>query len=70
MMYRKPRFLELLHEIREEMSRESDYDMELFAQKLVDGLKPADKAPIARPAASATARRHSTKPKARARRKL
>jgi hypothetical protein len=31
-MYRKPRFLEVLHAIREEMSREADYDMELFAE--------------------------------------
>ncbi len=31
-MYRKPRFLELLQEIREQMSRECDYDMDIFAQ--------------------------------------
>lgn len=33
-MYRKPKFLELLHEIREEMSREADYDVDLFAEML------------------------------------
>lgn len=33
-MYRKPRFLEVLHEIREEMSREADYDVDLFAEKV------------------------------------
>jgi hypothetical protein len=31
-MYRKPRFLEVLHDIREEMSRDADYDVELFAE--------------------------------------
>jgi len=31
-MYRRPRFLEELHAIREEMSRECDYDVDLFAE--------------------------------------
>lgn len=31
-MYRRPRFLEELHAIREEMARECDYDTELFAE--------------------------------------
>lgn len=31
-MYRKPKFLEVLHDIREEMSRDADYDVELFAE--------------------------------------
>lgn len=31
-MYRKPRFLEILHSIREEMSRDADYDVELFTE--------------------------------------
>ena len=31
-MYRRPKFLEVLHEIREEMSREADYDVDLFAE--------------------------------------
>ena len=31
-MYLRPRFLEELHAIREEMSRECDYDMDLFVQ--------------------------------------
>lgn len=29
-MYRRPKFLEVLHEIREEMSREADYDIDVF----------------------------------------
>jgi hypothetical protein len=33
-MYRRPKFLEVLHEIREEMSREADYDMDSFAEML------------------------------------
>ena len=40
-MYRRPRFLEVLHAIREEMSREADYDMELFAEMVRSGVRPA-----------------------------
>ena len=39
-MYRKPRFLEELHAIREEMSREADYDVELFAEMVRSGAHP------------------------------
>lgn len=35
-MYHRPHFLEELHAIREEMSRECDYDMDLFAEKVRD----------------------------------
>lgn len=38
-MYRRPKFLEILHEIREEMSREADYDMDLFAELARSGKK-------------------------------
>jgi hypothetical protein len=39
-MYRKPRFLEVLHAIREEMSREADYDVDLFAEMVRSGMPP------------------------------
>ena len=39
-MYRKPKFLEVLHAIREEMSREADYDLELFAEAVRSGARP------------------------------
>ena len=39
-MYRRPRFLEALHAIREEMSREVDYDVDLFAEMVRSGLRP------------------------------
>ena len=39
-MYRRPKFLELLHEIREEMSREADYDVEDFSAMVKSGEKP------------------------------
>ena len=39
-MYRKPKFLEELHAIREEMSREADYDIELFAEMVRSGRRP------------------------------
>jgi hypothetical protein len=36
-MYRRPKFLEMLHEIREEMSSEADYDVDLFAENVRSG---------------------------------
>ena len=39
-MYRKPRFLEELHMIREEMSREADYDVDLFTEMVRSGVRP------------------------------
>ena len=39
-MYRKPRFLEELHAIREEMSRECDYDIDLFVEMVRSGKRP------------------------------
>ncbi len=40
-MYRKPKFLEELHAIREEMSREADYDVVLFAEMTRTGQLPS-----------------------------
>jgi hypothetical protein len=40
-MYRRPRFLEELHAIREEMSRECDYDIDLFAEMVRNNRRPA-----------------------------
>ncbi len=31
-MYRRPRFLEVLDEVRQEMSREADFNVDLFAE--------------------------------------
>jgi hypothetical protein len=39
-MYRRPKFLEVLHNIREEMSREADYDVDLFAEMVRSGNRP------------------------------
>lgn len=36
-MYRRPKFLEILLEIRQEMSREADYDADLFAEMARSG---------------------------------
>lgn len=38
-LYRRPKFLEILHEIREEMSRDVDYDVDLFAETVRTGKK-------------------------------
>ncbi|REJ77906.1 MAG: hypothetical protein DWQ47_16230 [Acidobacteria bacterium] len=44
-MYRRPKFLEILLEVREQMSRDADYDVDLFAElvrsgKITDGHQP------------------------------
>ena len=36
-MYRRPKFLEILIEIREQMSRDSDFDADLFAEMVRSG---------------------------------
>ncbi|MFV0388595.1 MAG: hypothetical protein ACK5NT_07560 [Pyrinomonadaceae bacterium] len=36
-MYKRPKFLELLLEIREEMSRNADFDVDLFAENIRSG---------------------------------
>jgi hypothetical protein len=39
-MYRRPKFLTVLHKIRETMSREADYDVDLFAEMVRSGMRP------------------------------
>jgi hypothetical protein len=39
-MYRRPKFLTVLHKIRETMSREADYDVDLFAEMVRSGSRP------------------------------
>lgn len=39
-MYRKPKFLAVLHQIRETMSREADYDVDLFTEMVRTGTQP------------------------------
>ena len=71
-MYRRPRFLEVLHSIREEMSREADYDVDLFAEMVRSGNQPAHgpqrvirgfrtRAPRAESANGSTAKRRQRK---------
>jgi hypothetical protein len=40
-MYRRPKFLEVLLRIREEMAREADYDVEFFMEMVRSGIQPA-----------------------------
>ena len=40
-MYRRPKFLEVLLAIREEMAREADYDPDLFAEMVRADLQPS-----------------------------
>jgi hypothetical protein len=39
-MYCRPKFLTVLHKIRETMSREADYDVDLFAEMVRSGKRP------------------------------
>ena len=46
-MYRRPKFLEILLEVREQMSRDADFDVDLFAElvrsgKITEGHNPHD----------------------------
>lgn len=36
-MYRRPKFLEVLLEIRQEMAREADYDVDLYTEMVRSG---------------------------------
>ena len=40
-MYRRPKFLEVLLKIREEMAREADYDVDFFAEMVRSRIEPA-----------------------------
>ena len=40
-MYRRPKFLEVLLKIREEMAREADYDVDFFTEMIRSGIEPA-----------------------------
>ena len=40
-MYRRPKFLELLLKIREEMAREADHDVDFFVEMVRSGIQPA-----------------------------
>lgn len=42
-MYRRPKFLEVLIEIRQEMAREADYDADLFTEMIRAGSFSKDK---------------------------
>lgn len=40
-MYRRPKFLEVLLKIREEMAREADYDVDFFVEMVRNRMQPA-----------------------------
>ena len=42
-MYRRPKFLEILLEIRQEMAHEVDYDVDLFVEKARAGEHPTSR---------------------------
>lgn len=42
-IYRRPKFLEVLLDIRREMAREADYDVDLFVEMARSGKMPPDR---------------------------
>lgn len=46
-MYRRPKFLEKLLQIRREMALEADYDVDLFAELVRSGLRSNAERPAA-----------------------
>jgi hypothetical protein len=54
-MYRRSKFLEVLLEVRQQMARDADYDVDLFAEMIRSGsiskppAKAADGLEVARP---------------------
>lgn len=46
-MYRRPKFLEILLEIRQDMAHEADYDVDLFAEIARSGKRPPNVKPRA-----------------------
>ncbi len=48
-MYRRPKFLELLIEIRREMAHEADYDVDLFVENVRQGSPPQQPKSLADP---------------------
>ena len=42
-MYRRPKFLEVLLDIRQEMAREADYDVDLYAEIIRHGSRVTQK---------------------------
>ncbi|MCS6886075.1 MAG: hypothetical protein RMM17_12010 [Acidobacteriota bacterium] len=47
-MYRRPRFLEVLHSIREEMAKQCHYDVGLFAEMVKHGVIPTERVRVVR----------------------
>ncbi len=45
-MYRRPKFLEILLEIRRDMAHEADYDVDLFAEIARSGTRPPNVKPL------------------------
>jgi hypothetical protein len=51
-MYRRPKFLELLLEVRRDMAHEADYDVDLFAENVRHGSDVKQPKSMAEPNAS------------------
>lgn len=49
MNYRRPKFLEVLIEVRQEMARDADYDVDLFAEMVRGGSFAGQERPLDAP---------------------
>ena len=61
-MYRRPKFLEILLEIRREMAHEADYDVDLFAEIVRSGSHSSDLPTHSMPAPDGSAINGNGKP--------
>lgn len=58
-MYRKPKFLEILHDIRQQMAAEGEYDMNRFLQLIEQRSAPLEPEPTRAAAARVVKARRS-----------
>ena len=68
-MYRRPKFLEILLEIRETMSREADFDVRIFAEKNLSVTPPVESGDFAE-SPRRSEKNHSAKNKIRFEQKI
>ena len=62
-MYRRPKFLEILLEIRREMAHEADYDVDLFAEIVRSGSHSSTVVTHAMPAPDNTVNGNKARPR-------
>lgn len=69
-MYRKPKFLEILHDIRQQMAAEGEYDMNRFLQLIEQRSAPLEPEPEPKRASAARVVKARRSPATKAQKKL